>query len=114
MGILSVMKIVQVFNILIIFLFQSLYLQIIHLLFIAAGAGPGSRKIFIPAYELGRIVHSAATREQQFFFSVMKNQHQYHAGKKKQSYSFFSWSLAVDGIFALGFFPANISNSLWK
>lgn len=51
MGILNVRIIVQVFNILIIFLFQSLYLQIIHLLLIAAGAGPASRKIFIPVYE---------------------------------------------------------------
>lgn len=51
MGILNVKQIVQVFSILISLLFQSLYLQMIHLLFIAAMTGSASRKIFIPAYE---------------------------------------------------------------
>lgn len=51
MGIFNVKKIVEVFNILMSFLFQSFFLQMIHLLFIAAMTGLVSRKIFIPAYE---------------------------------------------------------------
>lgn len=81
MGNLNVRKIVQIFNILIFFLFQSLYFEMIHLLFIAAMTGPASRRLLFLHVriqntllsELGRIAHSAATREHQFFSVLEKN-----------------------------------------